>query len=59
MYIGEKGRTLEKRLSEHRTSVKKNDLKNEIAVMLEQTSTRSTGGQPQSGRRKEATGEGS
>ena len=32
VYIGETGRTLEKRLSEHRTSVKKNDPKNGIAV---------------------------
>ena len=32
MYIGETGRTLEKRLSEHRGAVKRNDLKNGIAV---------------------------
>ena len=32
VYIGETGRTLEKRLSKHRTSVKKNDPKNGIAV---------------------------
>ena len=31
MYIGETGRTLEKRLSEHRTAVKKQDTKNGIA----------------------------
>ena len=32
MYIEETGRTLEKRLSEHRGAVKRNDLKNGIAV---------------------------
>ena len=32
VYIGETGRTLEKRLSEHRGAVKRNDLKNGIAV---------------------------
>ena len=32
MYIGETGRTLEKRLSKHKTAVKKNDSKNRIAV---------------------------
>ena len=32
VYIGETGRTLEKRLSEHKTAVKKNDTKNGIAV---------------------------
>ena len=32
VYIGETGRTLEKRLSEHKTAVKKNDAKNGIAV---------------------------
>ena len=32
VYIGETGRTLEKRQSEHRTAVKKNDPKNRIAV---------------------------
>ena len=57
VYICETGRTLKKCLSEHRTSVKKNDPKNVIAVHLGQTSTRSTGRQPQSGRKKEATGE--
>ena len=30
MYIGETGRTLEKRLSEHRGAVKRNDSKNRI-----------------------------
>ena len=32
VYIGETGRTLEKRISEHKTAVKKNDPKNGIAV---------------------------
>ena len=32
VYIGETGRTLEKRLSEHRGAVKRNDSKNGIAV---------------------------
>ena len=32
MYIGEAGRTLEKRMCEHRTAVKKNDLRNSIEV---------------------------
>ena len=32
VYIGETGRTLEKRLSEHRGAVKRNELKNGIAV---------------------------
>ena len=32
VYIGETGRTLEKRLSEHKAAVKKNDPKNGIAV---------------------------
>ena len=32
VYIGETGRTLEKRLKEHRSAVKKNDRKNGIAV---------------------------
>ncbi len=32
VYIGETGRTLEKRLSEHKTAVKKHDTKNGIAV---------------------------
>ena len=32
MYIGETGRTLEKRLSEHKGAVKRNDTKNGIAV---------------------------
>ena len=32
MYIGETGRTLEKRLIEHRTAMRKNDQKNGIAV---------------------------
>ena len=32
VYIGETGRTLEKKLSEHRWAVKRNDLKNGIAV---------------------------
>ena len=32
VYIGETGRTLEKRLSEHRGAVKRNDLKNGFAV---------------------------
>ena len=32
VYIGETGRTLEKRLSEHNRAVKRNDTKNRIAV---------------------------
>ena len=32
VYIGETGRTLEKRLSEHKAAVKKNDPKNSVAV---------------------------
>ena len=32
VYLGETGRTLEKRLSEHKGAVKRNDTKNGIAV---------------------------
>ena len=32
VYIGKTGRSLEKRISEHKTAVKKNDPKNSIAV---------------------------
>ena len=32
MYIGETGRTLEKRLSEHKVAVEKNDPRNGISV---------------------------
>ena len=58
VYIGETGRTLEKKcISEHKTAVKKNDPKNGIAVHSWTNSTRSTGKPPQSNRRKEAIGE--
>ena len=56
-YIGETGRTLEKRLSEHRTSVKKNDPKSGIAVHAWANQHQVNWRQPQSSRRREATGE--
>ena len=58
VYIGETGRVLEKRLSEHKTAVKKHDPNKRMTLQytLGQTNTRSTGKLPCVRKKKGVTG---
>ena len=57
VYLGETGRTLEKRLSERKAAVKKNDPKNGVAVHAWANQHQVTGKLLQSNKRRGSTGE--
>jgi hypothetical protein len=57
VYVGETGRTLKKRISEHKQAMKRGDQKNGIAVHVMTRAIPSTGKKPMSDPLRQATGE--